>query len=626
MRRRQHAFHPPREIKVIKSGFIGLCLSLLAALTALPASAEPRHGISAFGELKYPADFRHFDYANPDAPKGGELSLIGTARTLTFDSFNPFILKGNQAQGLIYLFDTLMVLAEDENDAVYGLIARTADVADDRLSVTFALRPEARFHDGTLVTAEDVKFSYEILISKGHPVYRVQLGQIEKAEILEPYEIKFTFKQAGSRDLPLQIATLPVLSKTWYTANDFEKSNLTPPLGSGPYKIKSYLPGRQVIFERDPNYWAKDLPVNRGQWNFDRLRYEYFRDRTAQFEAFKSGTIDLREEFTSKVWATEYNFPAIEKGWVIKETIPDELPSGTQGFFINTRREKFSDPRVREALGLAFDFEWTNRNLFYSLYARTNNFFQGSQELGASGPPTPGEAKLFEKYSDLVNFDWWMPAFTPPVTDGSGRNRRQIKAARTLLAEAGWTIQNQKLVNGKGEPFGFEILYGGVSFERILQPFARNLEKLGIDVSLRLVDSAQYEEKVKGFDFDMTTSRFVMRNTPGTELWNYFSSESAQTRGSLNLSGVAEPLIDALLDEVMAATTRQDLTAATKALDRTLRSQHYWIPHWFKGAHTIAYWDKFSRPPVKPRFARGIINLWWVDSDKNAALKKSKGQ
>lgn len=607
---------------MIKHTLIG-ALAALALLSSPAAEAAPSHGLSAFGDLKYPADFTHFDYVNPNAPKGGRLALIGTSARITFNSFNFYILKGDAAQGLPFLFDTLMVRAWDEPDAVYGLVAETADVADDGLSVTFALRKEARFADGTPVTAEDVANSLTLLKEKGDPRIALQLTKITKAEVLGPHQVRFVFSEA-SRDLPLVAATsIPVFSKAYYTEKDFAKTTLEPPLGSGPYKITDFKQGRYVTFTRRDDYWAKDLPVNKGQHNFGELRYEYFRDRTAQFEALKAGAFDLREEFTSKVWATQYDIPPVRKGWLKTETLPDDRPSGAQGYFINTRRAKFADPRTRQALGLAFDFEWTNRNQFYELYKRTHSFFENSA-MKATGAPTADELKLLEPMKDQLRPEVFEDAFIPPVSNGSGQDRKLLRQASRLLKEAGWEVKDGKRVNAKGEVFQIEFLTFSPTFERIIGPYIKNLRILGIDSKMRLVDPAQYESRRKAFDFDMTTARFIVRQTPGVELENYFGSNSAKINGSLNLAGVSNPAIDALVDKVVKANSRETLNTAARALDRVLRAEHFWVPHWYKASHTIAFWDKFSRPKTKPRFSRGIITTWWYDEDKAAKLKAAR--
>lgn len=592
--------------------------ALLASdLTAF--ASEAKHGLSAFGDLAYPADFQHFNYVNPEAPKAGSFSLIGWGGLTTFDSLNNYILKGDAAQGLELLFDTLMTRAADEPDAVYGLVASSAEVADDGLSVTFKLRPEAKFSDGSPLTADDVVFSFEMLKTKGHPIYSQMLADVVKAEALDPHTVRYTFKGSLVRDLPLTVAGLPIFSKAYYSTHDFAATTLDPPLGSGPYVIGDVKQGRTISYKRDPNYWGKDLPVNRGRWNFDEIRFEYFRDRTEGMEGFKAGAYDFREEFTSKVWATEYDFPAIRARKVKKEVLPDETPSGTQGFFLNTRREQLKDPLVRQALDLAFDFEWTNRNLFYSLYTRTQSYFENST-MKAEGEPSAAERSLLEGLGHPVSPEALGAVYVPPVTDGSGNNRDRLQEAGKLLDQASWTIKNGVRVNDKGEPLKLEILNFEPAFERVTAPFVKNLQLLGIEASMRIVDPAQYQRRLKSFDFDITTERYQMRNTPGVELRSYFGSDAAKMDGSLNLAGINDPAVDALVARVIAAKNREELETAARALDRVLRAGHYWVPHWYKASNSIAYWDKFSRPETKPRFDRGILDTWWYDGAKAAKL------
>ena len=594
-------------------------LIVLACFLTPASSAERKHGLSAFGDLAYPADFKHFAYANPDAPKGGNFSLIGWGGVTTFNSLNNYILKGDAAQGLELLFDSLMVPATDEPDAVYGLVAESAEVADDKKSVTFYLRPEARFSDDTAVTAEDVVFSFDTLKSKGHPLFRQTLRDVVSAEALDPHTVRYTFEGEQVRDLPLEVAALPIFSKAYYSKRPFDETTLEPPLGSGPYLVDKIAQGRTIVYRRNPDYWAKDLPVNRGRWNFDRIRFEYFRDRTAGMEAFKAGFYDFREEFTSKVWATEYDFPAIRAGRVKKEVLPDETPSGTQGFFLNTRRDYLKDPRVRQALDLAFDFEWTNRNVFYGLYDRTQSFFENSA-MKAEGEPTEAERQLLTSLGVPVSEEALGPAYLPAKSDGSGQDRNLLMQAGKLLDEAGYQIRNGMRVDAKGEPLKLEILIFEPTFERLTAPYVKNLKLLGIDARVRMVDPAQYQERLKNFDFDITTERYVMQNTPGVELRSYFGSQAAKMRGSLNLAGIDDPAVDTLIEKIVAANSREELETAARALDRVLRAGHYWVPHWYKASHHVAYWDKFSRPETKPRFDRGILDTWWYDEPKAAKL------
>jgi microcin C transport system substrate-binding protein len=598
--------------------------AVISCVMAADAVAEPRHGLSVFGELKYPADFQHFDYVNPDAPKGGRMITFGTGGANTFDNLNGFILKGDAAQGLDFLFDSLMVRAQDEPDAVYGLIAKSADVAPDGMSVTFKLRPEAKFADGTPVTADDVVFSFKTLKEKGHPAIAQPLHDVVSAEALDPQTVRYTFKGTLTRDLPIAVAQLPVLSKAYYTKQPFEETSLKPPLGSGPYRIKDFKPGTYITYTRRNDYWAKDLPVNRGRFNFDEIRYDYFRDRNIELEALKSGQVDYREEFSSVNWATGYDIPAVHDGRLIKALIPDNRPSGAQGFFINTRLDKFKDPRVRLALDLVFDFEWSNKKLFYGLYTRTTSYFENS-DMKATGLPSPGELALLNPYKDKLPAEVFGEPYTPPVTDGSGNNRDNLKKARDLLIAAGWKPgADHMLHNAKGEPLTIEFLDFESAFERITVPYTDNLKRIGVNASWRLVDPSQYEQRVKSFDFDVTTQRYALRLTPGIEMRSYWGSNAAKTNGSFNLAGIADPVVDALIDKVVAAKSRTELTTATHAIDRVLRAGHYWVPHWYKASHSVAYWNKYSHPKVQPKYDEGVLDTWWFDPKKAAALSSGK--
>ncbi len=597
-----------------------LFAAMVWLFAASQAWAVPQHGLSAFGELKYPADFTNFDYVNPDAPKGGMLSMIGTGNLITFDSFNGFILKGNPAQGLEYLFDTLMTRADDEPDAIYGLVAHSAEVADDGMSATFFLRPEAEFSDGTPVRAVDVVRSFEIIKADGHPFLAMPLRDVVSVEAIDELTVRYVFTGSQARDLPLLVAQLPVLSSAWYGANDFTTTNLTPPLGSGPYLIDDYQLGRSVTYRLREDYWARDLPVNRGRFNFGELRYEYYRDPTAEFEALKAGEYDLREEFTSRNWATGYDVASVRDGLLNRVVIPDERVSGAQGFFLNTRLEKFSDPQVREALALAFDFEWTNRNQFYDLYVRTGSFFENSL-MKAEDVPGPDELALLEPWRGQIPDSVFGEVVTPPVSDGSGQDRSLLRQASNLLSEAGWTVVDGKRQNSDGEVFEIEFIILSPTWERVVAPYVKNLVLLGIDATIRRIDPAQFEERIKTFDFDVVTQRYVIDNTPGAELRNYWSSDAADTQGSRNLSGISNPAIDAMIEAVIGAGSRAEMETAARALDRLLRAGHYWVPHWFKDIHTIAFWDQFSWPDVKPQFGRGVIETWWYDSDKATRLE-----
>ncbi len=592
------------------------------ARAAEQAPTVRAHGISAFGDLKYPADFAHFDYVNPDAPKGGVWSGRGAGASNTFDSLNPYILKGEPAQGIGVTFDSLLVGSSDEPDSAYGLVAKTIEYPQDRSWAIFEMRPEARFSDGSPVTAEDVVFTYETLRDKGSPGIRLRMRDVASAEALGPLKVRFVFApDVSHRDLPAFVGGLPIFSKAWWATRDFEASTLEPILGSGQYVIEEVKPGRSITYKRREDYWGADLPVNVGTGNFDRLKFEYFKDYTAAFEAFKAGAFTFHEEFFSKIWATGYDFPAVRKGWVKREALPDGRPSGTQGFWMNMRREKFRDPRVREAIALGFDFEWSNKTLFHGLYKRTDSFFENSP-LEATGLPSPEEAALLAPLAaDLPAGVLTEPAYSPPVSNGSGSDRRLLRRAMKLLDAAGWKIVDGMRRNAKGEPLTIEILDDSPTFQRIIGPYVENLRKMGIDASLRIVDPAQYQSRQKSFDYDMVPGRFVMSLTPGPELYNLFGSASADQQGTPNLTGVANPAVDALIGKIVGARSRVEMVTAARALDRALRAMHIWVPNWYKGSHTIAYWDVFGRPATKPPYARGVLGLWWWDEKKAAKLR-----
>jgi microcin C transport system substrate-binding protein len=590
-------------------------------LLAGTAHAEPRHGLSAFGELALPADFSQFAYVNPDAPKGGRITTLGTAGRITFDSLNGYILKGEPAQQIDRLFDSLMERNQDEPDAVYALVARQAEVASDRMSVTFWLDERAKFSDGTAVTGEDVCHTFDLLKKDGLPQFAVALQDVESCSADEAGKVRYSFKGSNVRDLPLTVAGLPIFSKAYYTANEFNKTTLEPPLGSGPYKVKELSQGSFITYELRDDYWAKDLPVNRGRHNFGEIKLLYFRDRTSELESLKSGTLDLREEFTSKDWATAYDLQSVRDGRLLLKTLPDENASGAQGFFLNMRRDKFSDVRVRQALDMAFDYEWTNKNLFFDAYKRTGSFFENST-MRASGKPGPDELALLEPLKDKLPEGVFSEAYEPPVSNGSGQDRKLLRQAGQLLEAAGWTIDNGTRVNAKGERLDVEFLIFAPTFERVIAPYVRNLKLIGVNASIRQVEAAQYQQRLKDFDFDVLVQRYSMSQTPGVELRAFFSSTTADVPGSFNLAGLKDEAVDALIDTIMQAGDRNTLEVGARALDRVLRAQHIWVPQWYKGAHTLAYWDVFGMPDRKPRYNRGVLDTWWIDAAKAASVKK----
>ena len=601
-----------------------------ACSTRAPArESEERHGISAFGDLKYPAQFEHFDYVNPQAPKGGTFSHVGSTSAynqnfLTFNSLNTFILKGDAAQGMELTFASLMVRAEDEPDALYGLAARAVAISLDGLTYRFLLRPGLKFHDGSALTAHDVAYSLQVLKEKGHPIAQQLLRDFTGAQALDDTTVVVTFAPNRARDVPLFLAALPIFSRAYYGSHAFDETTLEAPLGSGPYKVGRFEPGRFIEYERVADWWGADLPVSGGLNNFNVIRYEYYRDRDVAFEGFTSRTYLFREEFTSRIWATRYDFPAIQIGRVKRDVIPDDTPSGAQGWFFNTRREKFKDRRLREAFVYAFDFEWTNKAIMYGSYERTHSVFQNSPMM-AAGKPAADELALLEPFRGKVDEEVFADPFVPPVSDGSGQDRALLRKASALLLAAGFPIKNGRRTTPQGDRVSVEILIDEPSFQPHHSSFIKNLGTLGIDASLRIVDPVQYRKRVDDFDFDLVIQRFSFSSTPGDSLRSYFSSQAAALKGSQNLAGMADPVIDALIERIIAATTRPDLITACKALDRVIRSGRYWIPHWYKPSHWLAYWDVFGRPATKPRFARGIPETWWYDREKAAKLEQQRG-
>src|SRR5882724_9093093 len=588
------------------------------------------HGMSAFGDLKYPADFHHFDYVNVNAPKGGLFSTIPSSRAYnqsfqTFNSLNAYILKGDGAQGMGMTFATLMARAGDEPDAMYGLAAKSVAISPDGLIYRFTLRPEAKFHDGTKLTARDAAFSLNILKTKGHPIITQQVRDMLKAEAIDDATLVVTFAAKRGRDVPLFVAGLPIFSQVYYATRPFDESTLDIPLGSGPYKVSKFEVNRFIEFERVRDWWGADLPVNRGSYNFDTLRFDFYRDRDVAFEGFTGKNYLFREEFTARVWATRYDFPAVKDGRVKRETLPDETPSGAQGWFINTRREKFRDPRVREALIQAFDFEWTNKTIMYGAYARTHSPFQNS-DMMVNGPPSPEELKLLEQFRGEVPDEVFGMPFVPPVSDGSGQDRTLLRKAAQLLNDAGLVIKDGKRLLPNGEVFKVEFLIDEPSIQPHHAPYVKNLGTLGIEAGVRMVDPVQYRARLEDFDFDMTIQRFSMSATPGDGMRPFFTSQAAQTKGSYNLAGISNPAIDALIEKILGAENRADLTVACRAFDRVFRAGRYWVPQWYRTNHPVAYWDQFGHPEKLPRYAQGTgaPEIWWFDAGKAAKPEQAK--
>ncbi|MBU6498123.1 MAG: ABC transporter substrate-binding protein [Rhodospirillales bacterium] len=595
-----------------------LLLAGIGAARAQPAASHS-YGLSLLGSLALPAGFTHFPYVNPDAPKGGEVTLSAVG---TFDSFNPFILRGTAAGDVSRVWDTLLQRNADEAGAAYGHLAESVDIAADRMWVAFNLSPRAHFNDGTPVTAEDVAWTFETLRKEGRPFYRLYYAGVASVEVAGPLRVVFHFKTAANRELPSILGEMPVLPEHWWKGRDFSRPLTDPPLGSGPYRVGHFEFGRTIALDRVKNWWARDLPTGRGLANFDVRRTEYFRDSTVAFEAFKAGQVDFREENIAKEWATAYDFPAVRRGLVKKELLRQHLPTGMQGFGMNTRRPLFADVRVRHALALAFDFEWANRNLFYGAYTRTESYFSNST-LASSGVPQGAELDLLAQYRAQLPPALFTEPFKLPVTDGSGNNRPELMAALKLLEQAGWTVRHRRLVNAAGQPFSFEILLAQPAFERVALPYVQSLARLGIAAHVRTVDPAQYQRLMDSYDFDMTVVGIGQSESPGNEQTGDWSCAAAKQTGGDNLMGVCNPVIDALVGDVVHAPDRAHLLAATHALDRVLLWNWYVVPQWYFPDVRVAYWDRFGRPPgeVRPGL---VFDAWWVDKARAAAVDKAR--
>ena len=597
-----------------------LVLVLGGARSLMADAVLSDHAMTMFdNEIpKYTTTFPYFDYVNPTAPKGGTLRLAVDG---TFDSFNSFIPKGNAAStGSV---ETLLVNSADEPFTAYGLVAKTMEWPADRSWVIFNLRPEARWHDGTPITADDVVWSFETLVEKGMPFYRYYYSAIDSAEALNTHRVRFNFKESGNQELPLITGQLPVLPKHYWASRDFSATTLDPPLGSGPYRIQKFEAGRYIVQERVTDYWGANLPVRRGMNNFDIIRTEYFRDATPIRLALKAGDIDFRLENQSKAWADDYKVAVVDKGLLNKEMVPHRQPTGMQAFVMNTRRTLFQDPRVRQALGYAFDFEWSNRTLFNGQYTRTTSYFSNS-ELASSGLPEGSELALLEHYRGRIPDTVFNQAFRIPVTDGSGRPRENLRKATALLKSAGWSVRDLKLINeATGVPFRFEVLLSSKAFERIVLPYTQNLKLLGIEAKIRLVDRTQYMERYRQKDFDMLVAVWGQSETPGNEQREYWGSDAADSVGSRNLAGIKDPVVDELIELLVKSDSREQLNVRTRALDRVLLWGHYVVPHWHIRADRVLYWDKFSRPATPVR--SGVMtSRWWYDTQKAAALEQAR--
>ena len=603
----------------------GLALPLVtfpgAPRAAVPPPGEMirTHALSLLDQPALPRDFSHFPWVNPDAPKGGEIVLTAIG---SFDSFNPFILRGTTAVGVGLIYDPLIASHADEPSTEYGHLAHTIEIAGDRRSVAFELREEARWHDGRPITAEDVVWTFDTLRTQGRPFYRAYWGDVTEAAAEGPRRVVFRFRSNENRELAQILGQISVLPKHWWEGRDFTRPITEPPLGSGPYRIARFEQNRTVVYERVPNYWARNLGTRRGLYNFDRYRYEYFRDTSVAFEAFRAGHIDWRTENIARDWAMGYDFPAVRRGLVRREEIPHELPTGMQAFVVNLRRPLFQDRRVRRALIEVFDFEWMNANLFFGSYTRTSSFFSNS-DYAATGLPQGEELAILQRFRGRIPDSVFTAAYVLPVTDASGNNREGQRRALELLREAGWTVRNRRLVNAQNQPFTFEILLNGASFERVALPYVQWLQRIGIEARVRTVDPAQYQVRMDNFDYDMTVDVIPQSLSPGNEQRDFFTCEKARQNGSQNIAGFCDPAIDELVELVINAPNHAALVARTRALDRVLLHHDFVIPQWHSRTFRIAWWDKFGRPPRPPRYAIGLEG-WWVDPERERALAEAR--
>jgi len=592
------------------------CISIFILIFSfnILANTNISHAIAMHGEPKYNKDFLSVEYVSNSAVKGGNIvrSSIGN-----YDTFNPFTLKGNSAAGIGLLYESLTVSSSDEAFTEYGLLAKQIEWPEDRSWVEFTLRDEAVWHDGKKISSDDVVWTFNTLMEKGHPFYKYYYGDVSEVIKISENKVKFIFSTNTNKELPLIVGQLPVLPQHYWEDKNFEETTLDIPIGSGPYKIKSFDAGRSITYELNIDYWAfknNIVPIKVGKDNIGTIRYDYYKDRGVEREAFKSGEIDFFSENTSKEWATGYDINAVEQGLIKKELISHENPQGMQAFAFNTRKEIFKDKRVRKALSYAFDFEWTNKNLFYGAYKRTDSFFENS-ELASNGLPSKEELAYLNPYMDVLPNEIFNAQYNNPKTDGSGFIRNQLQEATKLIKDAGWILQNGKLTNSKGEPFEFEILLVSPAFERIVLPFIDNLEKLGIKASLRTIDSSQYQKRIESFDFDMIVFTFSQSLSPGNEQRNFWGSDAADTNGSRNVIGIKNDVIDILIEKLINAKDREDLITITKALDRVLLWNYYVIPQWHISAYRVLYWDIFDQPKKKPKYSLGF-DTWWINQNK----------
>lgn len=623
-RRSNRRLWPAGLLAAAVMAVVGVRVPAAAQTSAAPAGDAPvAHGLAMHGALKYGPDFSHFDYADPEAPKGGDVTL---AQTGSFDSLNPFILEGSTPYLVLEdrVYETLMTSALDEPFSMYGRLAATVQTPEDRSWTVFTLRPEAHWSDGSTVTADDVVFSFNIMREKGHPFYQQYYGDVDKVAAVDPLTVRFDTKPGTTnRELPLILGQFPIFQKAWWEERAFDKPSLDIPVSSGPYKIGSVDPGNSLTLVRDPDYWGKDLPVTKGRYNFDRMRYDFYLDSDVALEAFKAGEYDYRAENSSKNWAVGYDFPALKEGKVVKEEIPNDNDQGMQGYFFNLRRPLFQDKRVREALILAFDFEWTNANLTYNAYTRDNSYFSNS-ELGSRGLPEGDELALLTPFKGQVPDEVFTKSYTPPSTGGTEDGlRANLKQAVSLLEAAGWTVKDNALVDAAGQPLKFEILLDDPGFERITGPYIDNLKKLGVDASMRTVDPSQYEKLIEDFDFDMIIVNRAQSESPGNEQRDYWTCEASKTPGSGNYPGICDPAVDAMVDAVVNAADREALVNASRALDRVLLWGQYVVPQWHISHSREAYWKVIRHPATMPNLGSDF-DAWFADSSEAEAIRKAQ--
>lgn len=582
-----------------------------AALTPAAMAQTTVHGLAMHGAPKYAADYKHLDYVNADAPKGGafRMHVLGT-----FDTLNPFIVKGVPASGASMIYQTLLESSADEAFTEYGSLAKSIEVPDDRSWVIFNLHDNAVWHDGVKLTADDIVWTFNTLTTEGSPFYKAYYGDVKSVEAVTPHQVKFTFAVAGNRELPLIIGQMPILPKHYWTANNrkFSETTLTAPLGSGPYKFGTVKPGESVSYTRVTDWWAKDLPINIGRYNFDTITYEYYRDANVAMEAFLGSRYDFRQENTAKLWATAYDSPAIRDGRIKKETIAHELPQGGQGFIYNIRRPIFKDVAVRRALAYAFDFEWSNKQYAYDSYKRTRSYFSNS-DMAATALPDAAELKILEPFRAQLPAEVFTSVYEPPKNDGTGNIRNNLREAARILDEAGYKLGKDGIrVNAAGQRLEFEFIDNNPAFERWVMPFVQNLQKIGVKATYRTIDESQYQSRMNNFDFDMTVMVIPQSSSPGNEQREFWGASRADMQGSRNYIGIKDPVVDALIEQIIVAPTREDLIIRTRALDRVLQHGYYMIPNWHMAAWRIAYWDKFGKPAVMPEYGLPIVETWWA--------------